>query len=151
MQDLTISWHKLLHDAISTPGTIHTAYSRFHSYSLGNQLLALFQCSARGLQPGPIGTFMHWKQSGRFVKRGERALTLCMPITGKSKRTVTADDGSESEQEACYTRFVYRNNWFVLSQTEGEEYTPEPLPDWDETHALPALGVERIPFDDLDG
>ena len=29
----------------------------------------------RGLQPGPINTFPKWKELGRFVKRGERALT----------------------------------------------------------------------------
>jgi len=39
----------------------------------------------------------------------------------------------------------------VLAQTEGAEYKPEPLPDWNETRALASVGVERIPFDDLDG
>src|SRR5882762_3786967 len=74
MSSLPLSWQKILHDAIHTPGTIHTAYTRFHSFSLGNQLLALFQCTARNIQPGPIGTFMHWKQCGRFVKKGSKAI-----------------------------------------------------------------------------
>ena len=49
-----------------------------------------------------------------------------------------ADDGTETEQESGFTRFVYRNNWFVLSPTEGAEYKPEPLPEWDET---PGFGI----------
>src|SRR6266536_341507 len=118
MSDLTISWQKILHDAITQPGSIHEAYSRFHNYSIGNQLLAMFQCSARGLELGPIGTFMHWKEAGRHVRKGEKALMLCMPVTCKSKRTVADDAGNETEQESAFTRFVYRNNWFVLSQTE---------------------------------
>jgi len=61
MSDLTISWQKILHDAITQPGAIHSAYTRFHTYSIGNQLLALFQCSARGIQPGPIATFPRGK------------------------------------------------------------------------------------------
>ena len=40
-----ISWAALLQEAVSKPGYIHEAYSRFHSYSVGNQILALFQCA----------------------------------------------------------------------------------------------------------
>ncbi len=151
MSDLSISWQKLLHDAINQPGAIHEAYSRFHNYSVGNQLLALMQCQARGLQPGPIATFMRWKELGRHVCKGEKAITLCMPVTCKAKRMTADEKGNETEQDTAFTRFVYRNNWFVLAQTEGAEYKPEPLPDWDESRTLAELSIERIPFDDLDG
>jgi hypothetical protein len=40
---------------------------------------------------------------------------------------------------------------FVLSQTEGAEYNPPAVPDWDESRALATLAIERMPFDDLDG
>ena len=52
-----VSWAALLDEAVKKPGFIHEAYSRFHNYSLGNQLLALFQCFQRGIQPGPLATF----------------------------------------------------------------------------------------------
>ncbi len=39
------------------PGMIMEAYSAFHNYSIGNQILALVQCQMRGLQPGRINTF----------------------------------------------------------------------------------------------
>ena len=48
-----VSWAALLNEAVDKPGFIHEAYSRFHNYSLGNQLMALFQCFERGIQPGP--------------------------------------------------------------------------------------------------
>ena len=85
------NWSALLVEAVTKPGPIMKAYSAFHCYSTGNQLLALLQCQMRGLQPGPINTFPKWKELGRYVKRGERALTLCMPITVK-RRTDDADD-----------------------------------------------------------
>jgi len=151
MSDLSVSWQKILHDAIHTPGTISEAYSRFHHYSVGNQLLALMQCNARNLQPGPIATFMRWKELGRHVRKGEKALTLCMPVSCKAKQTTCDQQGKETEQAIAFTRFVYRNNWFVLAQTEGAEYQPEPLPSWDESRALGTLEIDRIPFDDLDG
>ena len=50
-------WSALLVEAVNKPGMIMEAYSAFHSYSIGNQLLAMVQCQMRGLQPGPINTF----------------------------------------------------------------------------------------------
>ena len=43
----------LLQHAVTEPGTVSQAYRQFHSYSLGNQLLAWAQCADRGLTPGP--------------------------------------------------------------------------------------------------
>src|SRR2546425_12673345 len=128
MSDLPISWQSILHDAITKPGAIHEAYSRFHNYSIGNQLLALFQCSARGIAPGPIATFPRWKELGRHVRRGEKAITLCMPVTLKRERE--AEDGETREDR--FTRFVWRPNWFVLAQTEGADM-PAPIaaPGWE--------------------
>ena len=146
-----ISWAALLHEAVTKPGYIHEAYSRFHSYSLGNQLLALFQCFERGIQPGPLATFPKWKELRRHVKKGEKALTLCMPLTCKRTKTVTAEDGTEQAEEFAFTHFTYKAHWFVLAQTQGAEYQPAALPEWNEQTALVALHIQREPFEDLDG
>lgn len=143
-------WAELLRKAVTEPGVVSKAFSRFHQYSLGNQLLALAQCERRGIEPGPLGTFSRWKDLGRFVKRGEKAITLCMPITIKRTES-TEKNGQESEQLPCFTRFVYKNHWFVLSQTDGAEYKPEPLPGWDAAKALSTLAIERVAFTMLDG
>src|SRR5437762_2879640 len=107
---------QLLESAVNEPGDLSSAYRAFHNYSIGNQLLAWSQCIVRGIQPGPIGTFQRWKELGRYVRRGEKAITLCRPIT--VKRATTADDGTEETTAATW--FVYRPNWFVLAQTDGK-------------------------------
>ena len=134
-------WSELLHSALTQPGTVSTAFRTFHNYSIGNQLLALGQCMARGITPGPIATFPRWKELKRYVRKGERALTLCQPVT--IKRNKASDERSEStteatEQTECFTRFVYRPHWFVLAQTDGEEYIPDPIPGWNADTALSA-------------
>jgi antirestriction protein ArdC len=141
-------WSALLVEAVNKPGLIMKAYSNFHSYSIGNQLLALVQCYMRGLQPGPINTFPKWQALGRYVKRGERALTLCMPIT--RKRRDEESDNDESGQ-GTFTSFVHKARWFVLSQTEGNDLEPQVTPEWEAKRALAALDIELIEFDSTDG
>jgi hypothetical protein len=145
-------WAELLQRAVTEPGIVSTAFSKFHQYSMGNMLLALAQCHARGIEPGPIGTFMFWKDQNRHVVKGTKALVLCQPITGK--RTVEKHNDETGQDETAdigYTRFVYRPHWFVLSQTDGAEYTPQPMPGWNTDTALAALNVRRIPFTAIDG
>jgi antirestriction protein ArdC len=144
-----ISWAALLKEAVTKPGYIHEAYRRFHGYSIANQLLALWQCLVRGIPPSPIGTFARWKAIGRHVKKGERALTLCIPVDCRRRRRVKEEDGSEREEEFSFTHFMYKAHFFVLSQTEGAEYKPQDLPDWNEQTALTALNIEREEFQHL--
>jgi hypothetical protein len=141
------SFADLLRSAVTDPGVISSAYRQFHQYSLGNQLLALSQCLARGIQPGPMATFQRWKELGRYVRKGEKALTLCRPVT--VTRTTTAADGTDETQPATW--FVYKPFWFVLSQTEGRALEAVPTPAWDAAQALQALDVTEIPFDLMDG
>jgi hypothetical protein len=141
LTDTTVnpSFALLLEQAITHPGKIHAAYTAFHGYSLGNQLLALMQCIERGLQPGPIATFPSWKAKGRFVRKGEKALTLCMPIT-ITRKGDQVEQGDEAQPET-FTRFVYKPRWFVLSQTDGADATVPELPTWNATRALEQLQI----------
>jgi hypothetical protein len=146
-QDQTATFAQLLADAIIEPGKIHEGYSAFWNYSLGNQLLALAQCHARGITLGPIATFSKWKERGRHVQKGQKALTLCQPVT--LKKMIEGESGQPVE--IAFTRFLYKRSWFVLAQTEGGDYQPEALPGWDRSRALQALGIEEIPFDLMNG
>src|SRR5262245_42417198 len=83
----------LLQTAVTQPGTLSPAYRQFHNYSLGNVLLAMFQCHARGIPLGPMATYPRWQELGRHVKRGEKAITLCQPVTVKR----AAQDGTHDE------------------------------------------------------
>ena len=140
-------WSALLVEAVNKPGLIMEAYSAFHNYSIGNQILALVQCQLRGLEPGPINTFPGWQALGRTVKRGERALILCMPIS----RKVRDEEAPESNGERRFTSFMHKARWFAISQTIGDEFTPQRLPEWEAERALPALDIEQIAFTATDG
>ena len=145
---------ELLQGAVNEPGIISQAYQQFHHYSIGNQLLAWVQCLERGIKPGPINTFPGWKALGRYVRKGERAITLCMPITLKRKAATESRHTTETTQDpddVIITRFVYKPHWFVLGQTDGQELAEQPIPAWDKDQALQALNVQEIPFDNTDG
>jgi len=144
-------WSALLVEAVNKPGLIMQAYSAFHQYSVGNQLLALVQCHMRGLEPGPINTFPGWQALGRNVKRGERALVLCMPISCKRHDEDANDNNDEANRERTYTAFVHKPRWFVISQTIGDEFTAPALPQWYAERALAALDIEQIAFTSTDG
>src|SRR5262249_9423620 len=137
----------LLKAAVSQPGAIARAYSAFHSFSVGNQLLAAMQCAERGLPLGPLASFQAWKGKGRHVTSGERALWLWMPLTCSAALTQAA--GTEETQSV--TRFALKPHWFVYAQTDGRELAPAPIPEWDRARALAALEIAEIPFDLPDG
>ena len=142
-------WSALLVEAVNKTGLIMDAYSAFWNYSVGNQILALIQCQLRGIQPGPINTFPKWQTLGRVVRRGERALTLCMPLTRKRRDDEATDN--ERTEEQTFTTFVHRARWFVLSQTYGSDLGPITIPEWEVERALKTLSIERITFDKTDG
>jgi len=146
-----VHFKTLLREAVSKPGTIMQAYSLFWNYSLGNQILAVIQANQRGIPLGPIASFNRWKELGRHVKKGEKAIELCMPVT--CKRTVKEQDadGTDAEMEITFKRFVYKRKWFMLSQTDGAEYLPPAIPSWDRAVALATLNVEEVPFEMLNG
>ena len=139
-----IQFRQLLEEAVSKPGTLMKAYSLFWNYSLGNQILALIQANNRGIALGPIASFNRWKELGRHVKRGEKAIELCMPVTCKRTVTEQGTDGNEAETEITLKRFVFRRNWFMLSQTDGAEYQMPAIPAGDRARALQTLNVEEI-------
>jgi hypothetical protein len=138
-------WTELLHKAVTEPGLILKAYSNFHGYSLGNRIAAMFQCAARSIEPGPINTYPGWKALNRQVKKGAKAIELCMPLT----RKIT--DESTGESATVATNFVWKPRWFVLSQTEGEPVEPITSPEWNKARALAALNITEAEFTTLDG
>jgi hypothetical protein len=137
----------LFNRALAEPGIISRAYSAFHGYSIGNQILALVQCAEREITPGPIATFMGWKEKGRYVRKGEKAITLCQPVT--VKRNVEQEDNADKTE--VFTRFIYRPHWFVLSQTDGQDVQPPATPEWDQARALETFGITEEPFTTTDG
>lgn len=143
------TFQRLLADAVNKPGSIMKAYSVFHNYSFGNQLLAYFQCAGRGIEIGPINTYNGWKALGRQVQKGQKALVLCMPVTMKGKKEIDTVTGEEKQR--TFARFVYRPNWFALAQTEGDAFEMPSLPDFDMVAALANLKIKQVPFASTSG
>lgn len=122
-------------------GKILGAYSRFYQYSFANQMYAMFQMMARGIEISPLATFKKWQSLGRAVRKGEKAIEMCVP------RTWTKEENGE-EKEGLY--FVFLRKWFAMSQTDGEAVEfPEVAFDFD--LALKNLGITKVPFERLDG
>ena len=131
------NYEQIVTEALNEPGKLNSCYSNFWRYSMGNQWLAMMQLA----QPEPINTYKGWQGLGRQVKKGEKAIALLMPVTSKDKET--------GEVNGMF--FISRNNWFGLSQTDGEAYTAETVPGFDLDRALAALNITQEAFKAVDG
>ncbi len=139
-------WAALLSEIVSKPGKLSSAYSVFHDYSIGNQLLAWSQLRSKGLGLSPIATYKKWIELGRQVKKGEKAIALVMPVTFSKK------DAAGNKTDETMTAFLLKNNWFSLDQTEGDDYIHEAkTAQWDAEKALQTLGIDQVKFDSTSG
>ena len=145
------TWGELLRDAVERPGRMLAAYTAFHNYSFGNALLALEQCTRRNLQPGPLNTYRGWLEKKRQVRKGEKGITLCMPMPFKKAAQNASDEAAENAEPETRYGFRFRAYWFVLAQTEGEETYVAPIPDFDMDMALRSLNITRTSFDEING
>lgn len=145
-----VRWQQLLVEAITKPGTVSAAYSAFHTYSIGNQMAAYWQCLARGIAPGPLCTFPGWLAKGRAVIKGQKAIVLCQPVTFKQK--ASDPTAPEDTSEGIRTFFKWSPKWFALSQTQGDDFQHMATsPQWNRSQALEALAVSEKPFDLMNG
>ena len=131
------NYEHIVKEALTEPGKLNQAYRAFWNYSVGNQFLTMMQLP----QAEPINTYNGWQKLGRHVKKGEKAISLIMPVTSKDKTT----------NEVNGVFFVARKNWFGLSQTEGEPYVAPAIPDFDLDRALNALEITKESFKIVDG
>jgi hypothetical protein len=70
------------------------AAARFHTYSLGNQLLIELQSARLGISPTRVAGFGTWKALGRSVVKGSTGLAVLAPCTYMRK-----DDGIGTGQD----------------------------------------------------
>lgn len=143
----------LLEQALTEPGIVSEAYRRFHRFSIGNQMLAAMQLKQRQLSLSPIASFNRWKELGRSVRKGQKAISLWMPMTIKRQDSSDVDcDHTASDSGSVITLFKLAPRWFSLEQTEGEDYCePVEISQWNADAAMAALEVTLEHFDFLDG
>ena len=143
---IAVPYTQLLTEAVNKPGVLSKCYSRFHSYSLGNQLWAWLQSLEHDLELGPIATYKQWQALGRQVKKGSEAIYLTLPVIIDEK---DANGNKTGKQKRL---FLPKKNWFFLSQTEGEDYVAQTKSaKWDKNKALSVLDISEIPYDKADG
>lgn len=76
-----------------------------HALSLKNAMLLIMQRA----QVSVVGGFQQWRQAGRVVRKGEKALALWIPVTRKE----TDESGAETVNPGFRIA-----NVFDISQTE---------------------------------
>lgn len=144
----TPDWYELLEQAVKEPGQLAAAHKYFHQYSLANRWLASTQLRAMGLPLTPINTFKGWLGVNRPVQKGQKAsIALIMPVPVKAKKKDV--DSGEEKNEVVYTKFMLRNYWFHMGQTEGEDFKSEPKDGaaWSLSAALDFLEIKEVPFE----
>jgi hypothetical protein len=141
----SINMSDVLKTALSETGKIAEYYSAFHSYSIGNMFAAVSQLKTRNLPISPIASYKAWQDKGRSVKKGQKAIALCMPITCK-------ETDNQTGVEITFSLFAWKNNWFSLDQTEGQDFKNEiTSPSWDNVAALKKLEITEGKFHHHDG
>jgi antirestriction protein ArdC len=123
----------------------------------------LLQCYDRGIAPGPLNTYKGWQKIGRQVRKGEKAIVLCMPLAYKKRVRQETQDPEESStnqpaqdekdvsDEITRYRFVLRPYWFVLAQTDGETAFTPSIPGFDLATALRELRIQQVDFESTNG
>jgi len=104
--------------------------ARFHRYSFGNIMLILFQSP----DATHVAGFHTWKGVGRWVKKGEKGITIIAPMILKKR---DAEEHSD-EQGKPIVRFK-AVSVFDVSQTDGE-----PLPETAITSGDPGMYSDRL-------
>ena len=90
---------------------------KFHSYSVNNQILIMVQHPTARYVAG----YKAWQDDfKRHVKKGEKAIQILAPNPFTIKKTVTDDEGNETEEDVKIMRFK-TVSVFADDQTEGKE------------------------------
>ena len=156
---IKISFKEYLSEIYDKPSKLHQAYRLFRNYSPRNRILAESQL----LLLEPINTYKGWQELGRQVKKGSRGISLFLPVVSKKKKdNEEGGDKKEAEGEgednsnhtikfSYSAQFVMKRHWFTLSQTGGEEFKSEELPNFDVKKVLEVFGISQDKFRNING
>ena len=86
--------------------------SKFHNYSLNNQILIMMQAPYATRVAG----YRTWQSMGRQVRKGEKSLMIIAPM--RIKKEDVDEFGNEDEKELLLFKAV---SVFDISQTDGED------------------------------
>jgi antirestriction protein ArdC len=94
------------------------AMAQFHNYSWNNQLLISLQCPTATRVAG----FHTWRKMNRFVRKGEKGITILAPCIYRPKRREeTQETEIEGQAQAVGTLCGFRAaTVFDIASTDGE-------------------------------
>ncbi len=99
----------------------------FHNYSVKNTILIYQQALSYGFTPTLIKGFQGWKQLGRNVMKGSKAIKIYAPMKLKFTKKQDPENmalvpyGEETEDETIEYLSFKIENVFDISQTQGTE------------------------------
>ena len=93
--------------------------ARFHNYSWGNSLLIALQCP----DAKRVAGFNTWRDLGRHVRKGEKAIRILAPMAVVHRRKDGDDDAEEVSRVLRFKSVCV----FDISQTDGKDL-PEIAP-----------------------
>ncbi|MDD5500788.1 MAG: ArdC-like ssDNA-binding domain-containing protein [Candidatus Omnitrophica bacterium] len=119
-----------------------TTMSKFHDYSIGNQILIMLQKP----EATRVAGFNTWKDLGRWVKKGEKGIAILAPVMPPKGKATCPECGAEVPRKARFCpecghglettseidmeqpRYFRVVHVFDLSQTEGENLPEFEIP-----------------------
>lgn len=107
--------------------TFLAAMGKFHKYSWGNVLLICSQCP----DATHVAGYRTWKSLGRYVRKGEKGITIIAPVPLRTKDQETGEEETKLRFRAAHV--------FDISQTDGEELPDLGRPEGDPAEFLPRL------------
>jgi len=99
--------------------------SKFHDYSIGNQILIMLQKP----DATKVAGFNTWKELGRWVKRSEKGISILAPVFPARETVWQRRDGAE------WTVRRINREWGVYITRTAEGYEPNTLLDEFDTKA----------------
>ena len=106
------------------------AIGRFHQYSLHNTLMIISQKP----EATHVAGFVTWKNLGRFVKKGERGISILVPVRYRRSDQPALVEEPEETVLGYMGGFV-----FDIAQTEGDE-----LPEFATVKGDPQFALDQL-------
>lgn len=149
MPETKLDWPKLMEEALTAPGNLGQTYSRFHDYSITNEMLFFMQ----GIHE-PVASRSTWKRLGRTILTGHRPKKVIVPVLinerePESEQSEAAAPETAEEKKERITRligFKLIHGVFPLSATEGKDVPERKLSGWNWDTMLDIFGITEEPF-----
>lgn len=141
---------QLMEQALTAPGNLGQTYSRFHDYSITNEMLFFMQELHE-----PVASRSTWQSLGRTMIKGYKPKQVIVPVlinepAPREEGTAETLEGKK-ERVARLIGFKLIHGVFPLSATEGKDLPERNIPDWNWQTMLDRFGITEESFTSTNG